>query len=164
VNLKYTFTEVPEPALKEKIKVILLKTPSGTLFLEVAYLKAPDNIESISSVHIPATHGSLTPPSIEWQPASLSVSSSSPELSPPYSPLGQKVLFVNPSVLPRYLSEDKEEIIVTAKKERKSYDVSQLTQECNKILMNFDKVLKEVEGKEEVLKEFYAFKFDQHLG
>lgn len=156
-ELKHSFSDVQDSLGKEKIKLILLKSPAGTLFLEVNYLKSPDNIENISQVHVPSIHGSNTPPCIEWQAVSLSVSDTSSDLSPPFSPLGNTIKFFKPDVLPKFLSEDKEELLAPVKKERKSYDVSQLARECNKILNNFDTVLKDVENGEEVMKEFYTF-------
>ena len=90
---------------------------------------------------------------------SLSVSNSSSELSPPFSPLGHDVILDKPNLMPKYLTETEEEILIQPKKERKSYDVSQLARECAKILNNFENVVKEIEGNEEVMKEYYSLLF-----
>jgi hypothetical protein len=161
--LKYSFSEIPDLNPKEKIKLILLKSPIGTLFLEVSYIKSPDNIASIPQIHIPSVHGSSTPPCIEWEAVSLSVSDSSSELSPPFSSLGNEIEFFEPKPLPRYLMEDEDIPILPIKKERKSYDLSHIARECTKILNNFENILKDVEGNEEVMKEYYSLLFREDL-
>jgi hypothetical protein len=117
-------------------------------------------IEKIPDFHPPRSHGNLTPPGIEWHPASLSVSSSDSNLSPPYSPLGSDVKFSEAKVLPEYLVFQEDPVQVYSRRERKSYDMSQLARECHKLLMNIESVLSDVEGYEEVLKEFYSMKLD----
>lgn len=161
ISLNYSYTDIHSSVPKTKTRLILLKSQAGTLFVDIAYTKNPDNIEKVVQVHIPQIHGRTTPPCIEWHPASLSVSSSSSELSPPYSPLGSTLQFSKPKILPNYIINSDEDIKISAKKQRKSYDMSQLARECTKLLINFDNALTDVEGYEEVLKEFYSLKSEQ---
>lgn len=147
--------------LDEKKRVILLKSVVGTLILEVTYLKCPDNIASIPLIRIPSVHGTNTPPCIEWQAASLSVSDSSSDLSPPFSPLGRSVISELPEVLPNSLMGPKIKVEIPVKLERKSFDISQLAKECSKILSNFEGIVKQIETHEEVMKEYYSLLIDK---
>lgn len=156
IRLSYSFTEATPSELKEKTRVILLKSPAGTLLLEVNYIKYPDNIENILRVHVPSVHGSSTPPCIEWQAASLSVSETSSDLSPPFSPLGNEVMLFAPEIMPKYLMANQDDQEAPVKAERKSFDVSQLAKECASILGNFEDIIKQIESNEEVMKEYYS--------
>ena len=163
LTLTHSFTDLHNLAPKCKKRLILLKCQSGTLFLEVAFTKNPDTIDKVPEFHVPKAHGQLTPPGIEWNPASLSVSSSSSDLVLPYSPLGSCISFSAAKELPSYLVFQEDPIQISSRKERKSYDMSQLARECSKLHMNIENAISDVEGYEEVLKEFYCMQNVENL-